>query len=290
MSYGRSRTNRHRIQLCCNICRESIFTNRNSQIIYCRSTFVNQICRISSNRQGLLKTSELLLNSISIRIRSCDRNINIFYITTFNSLFETRLHFIIFRFHITLVYLDFRIRNSAIRICSQLNLTFFIFFLKSHLSFYRIRQEAMRQKALVLMGQSLLAKSLLYKCPIVIDLLILLLHLRILCRLIRFIFCEKLLQGTCIETTSLLIDKRSLEKHWVCTLIQDILHLFVSYSKTKFLSLLLDKFRLNIGIPYHILHLIHLILRNVLGSLLHFDDVRVLINKFLEIIYTNFFT
>ena len=150
----------------------------------------------------------------------------------------------------------------------------------------------MSQERLILLSQSLLTKRLLDERPILEDFVILLHHLSIGRRisLLSLVISQELLERSCIEAASLLIDKRSLLKHRVSTSLQNILKLSVCYGKTQLAGFLGHNLVLNVCVPNHILDLIHLILREIFLSLLHLDNFGVLIEQLLKFLYADFLT
>ena len=145
----------------------------------------------------------------------------------------------------------------------------------------------MSEQTLILLREELLTQCLLDECPVLVNCLVLLSHLRIGC-LLCLVFCKELLQSVHVEATCLLVEERSLLKHRVSTLGKNLLELSVCYSKTELVCLVLYEFGLNVCVPNHVLDLIELVFVEVLLSLLHLDDFCVLVNKFLELCYVDF--
>ena len=140
----------------------------------------------------------------------------------------------------------------------------------------------MSEQTLILLSEQLLTKCLLDEVPVLVDCIILLCKLGI-CAALCLVFSEELLQSINVKATCLLIEERSLHKHRVGSLCQNILHLLVSNSQTKLLCLVSDKLCLDIGVPHHILHLIELIFIQIVLTLLHLNNFSVLVYEFLEL-------
>lgn len=147
----------------------------------------------------------------------------------------------------------------------------------------------MSEQALILLCEKLLTKSLLDECPILVDSVILLCELRISLSL-SLILGKELLKSINVKATSLLVDERSLHKHRVGTLCQNILQLGICNGKTELLGLVLDKLGLNICVPNHVLNLIELVFIKVVLTLLHLNYLGVLVNELLELCNVDFLT
>ena len=147
----------------------------------------------------------------------------------------------------------------------------------------------MSEQALVLLCKKLLTESLLDECPILVDSVVLLCKLRIGLTL-SLILGEELLKSVYVETTCLLVVERSLHKHRVGSLGQYILQLSVGYGKAELLSLVSDELGLNVCVPNHILNLVELVFVEVVLTLLHLNNLCVLINEFLKLCNVDFLT
>ena len=239
-----------------------------------------------------MERSELLVESNAVSLRSTYLYINELDVAALYRLLETSLQFIILSLQIAFLNLHLVVLNIRVRESSQLNLALLVFLLESHLSLYRVREEAVSQERLILLSQSLLTKRLLDERPVLEDFVILLHHLCIGRRisLLSLVISQELLKRSCIEAASLLIDEWSLLKHRVSTCLQNILELSVCYGKTQLAGFLSHDLVLNVCVPNHILDLIHLILREIFLSLLHLDDFGVLIEQLLKFLYADFLT
>ena len=145
----------------------------------------------------------------------------------------------------------------------------------------------MSEERLILLCEKLLTQVLLHEGPIFVDGLILLCHLRVAC-LLSLVVGKELLQRVDIKATCLLVNKRGLHEHGVCALVKNVCHLLVCNSKTELLCLVGDELVLNKCVPHHVANAIELVLVKVLLTLLHLDDLCVLVNKLLKIVKIDF--
>ena len=145
----------------------------------------------------------------------------------------------------------------------------------------------MSEQTLILLREELLAQSLLYECPVLVNCIVLLSHLRVGC-LLCLVLGEELLKSVNVETTCLLVEERSLLKHRVGTLGENLLELSVCYGKTQLAGFLSHDLVLNVCVPNHVLNLVELVFVEVFLSLLHLEHFCVLVYKFLELCYVDF--
>ena len=148
-------------------------------------------------------------------------------------------------------------------------MAFLILFFESHFSFYGIREQTMGQQTLIFLCEQLHTKLLFDESPILIDSLILRCHLWI-GHFLRFIVGQELLERAHVKASRLLIDERSLEKHWVGALRKNVLQFLVGNGQSQLLGFIFHQFRLYITVPHSVFHLIHLFVVQVFLSLLHF--------------------
>ena len=145
----------------------------------------------------------------------------------------------------------------------------------------------MSQQTLIFLRKGLLTEGLLYESPILIERIILFSYLcgcSLLCLVVR----KELLKGVYIEASRLPVYERSLLEHGVDAHPHDVLHLLVGYGQAKLLSLVLHQFGLHIGVPDHVFHLIHLLVVQVAGTLLHLDHFLILFHECLEFLHIDF--
>ena len=185
--------------------------------------------------------------------------------------------------------LNLAVLDAAVRQNSQLNVALLVAGVESHLCRYGVRQQALRQQALELAGQKVLTQHLLHELPVFVDAVVLLQLLTTL-RLQLLVVSQELGELRGVETTRLLIDKRSLHQQGIGTGLQHVLQLLVGHGETYLLGLSLDDGVADILLPNLILHLIEFLLREIVATLSHLDSLLILVDKTLEVLHRNFLT
>ena len=165
---------------------------------------------------------------------------------------------------------------------SQLNLVLGGLTLEEHLGRDGVREETVREQGLVLLDESLVAQVLLDEEPVVVDVLVLLGHLRVVGHLLVLVL--ELGEHGEVETTRLLVDEGRLEQHGVSTLTQHVLQLFVGNDESQFLGLGLNELVVYISLPNLVTELVHVLFREVVTTLCHLDNIRIFLNELLEIL------
>ena len=140
----------------------------------------------------------------------------------------------------------------------------------------------MSEQCIILLRQRLFTQGLLKEEPEVVDALILLCELRVSNCLL--VVCLELGEQREVETTSLLVHERRLHQEGVGTFLQNVLKFLVGNCQTQLLGLSLNKLVIYIRVPNLIVELVLLLGRQVVTSLCHLDNIRVLFYEFLEVL------